>query len=133
VLTTATVLPFARLFAPVAPALMPAVGLFVRTPAKRLVELAIGRLPEGPSAEDRRAARFTVACDATADGRRQRGVVTGADVYGFTARATVEGAMRCAAPDFDRAGALAPSQAFPPEDFLSAVGLEPEVTAAPAE
>ena len=127
VVTAATALPFARLFAPVLPVVMPALGLFVRTPAKRLVELAIGRLPEGPSPEDRRGARFTVVCDATAGDRRQRGMVTGMDVYGFTARATVEGAMRCAAPGFEGAGALAPSQAFAPEDFLPAVGLEPEV------
>ena len=133
VLTTATALPFARLFGPVVPVVMPALGFFVRTPAKRLVELAIGRLPEGPSPEDRRAARFTVVCDATAGDRRRRGVLTGTDVYGFTARATVEGAIRCAAPAFDGAGALAPSQAFAPEDFLSAVGLEPEVSATAAE
>jgi short subunit dehydrogenase-like uncharacterized protein len=133
VLTIATVLPFARLFAPVAPVLMPALGLLVRTPAKRAIELAIGRLPEGPSTEDRRRAQFTVVCEASAGEERQRGVLRGTDVYGLTARATVEGALRCAAPGFEAAGALAPSTAFEPRDFLSAVGLEPELVPVPAE
>jgi short subunit dehydrogenase-like uncharacterized protein len=133
VLTIATVLPFARLFAPAAPLLMPAVGLLARTPAKRAIELAIGRLPEGPSTEDRRRARFTVVCEASANSERRRGVIHGTDLYGLTARAVVEGALRCAAPGFEAAGALAPSQAFEPTDFLAAVGLEPEVVPIPAE
>jgi short subunit dehydrogenase-like uncharacterized protein len=132
VLTIATVLPFARLFAPAAPVLMPAVGLLVRTPARRAIELAIGRLPEGPSTEDRRRAQFTVVCEASAGEERKRRVLTGTDLYGLTARTTVEGALRCAAPSFEAAGALAPSQAFEPGDFLAAVGLEPEVVAVPA-
>jgi short subunit dehydrogenase-like uncharacterized protein len=132
-LTVATVLPFARLLAPVTPLLAPTLALLARTPANRAVEMAIGRLPEGPSPEDRRSARFTVVCEAGAGARRQRGVIRGADVYGLTARATVEGALRCAAPGFDRAGALAPSQAFDPGDFLAAVGLEPEVVSVSSE
>jgi short subunit dehydrogenase-like uncharacterized protein len=131
-LTVATVLPFARLFAPVTPLLMPALGLLIRTPAKLAIEMVIGRLPEGPTPEDRRGARFTVVCEATAGAKRRRGVIHGADLYGMTARTAVEGALRCAAPGFDRAGALAPSQAFEPREFLSAVGLEPDVLAVPA-
>jgi hypothetical protein len=42
-------------------------------------------------------------------------------VYGLTAVATVEGALRCAAPGYDRTGALAPSQAFDPREFLAAI------------
>jgi short subunit dehydrogenase-like uncharacterized protein len=133
VLTIATVLPFARLFAPAAPLLMPALGLLVRTPAKRAIELAIGRLPEGPSTEDRRRAQFTVVCETSVGAERQRGVLRGTDVYGLTARTTVEGALRCAAPGFEAAGALAPSQVFEPREFLAAVGLEPEVVPAPPE
>jgi short subunit dehydrogenase-like uncharacterized protein len=131
VLTIGTVLPFARLFAPAAPLLMPAVGLLARTPAKRAIEVAIGRLPEGPSTEDRRRTQFTVVCEASANSERRRGVIHGTDVYGLTARAIVEGALRCATPGFEGAGALAPSQAFEPSEFLAAVGLEPE--AIPAE
>ena len=132
-LTVATVLPLARLLGPATPMLMPAVGLLARTPAKRVIELAIGRLPEGPSVEDRRSARFTVVCEASAGTERRRRALSGTDVYGLTARATAEGALRCAAPGFEGAGALAPSQAFEPGEFLGAVGLEPEPAAVPAE
>jgi hypothetical protein len=93
----------------------------------------VGRLPEGPDEAARRAARFTVVCEAAGGGRRSRGIVHGRDVYGFTARATVEGALACAEPGYDRSGALAPSQAFDPERFLramSAAGLSYEVTPA---
>jgi short subunit dehydrogenase-like uncharacterized protein len=133
VLTVATVLPFARLFAPATPILMPALGLLLRTPAKRAIELAIGRWPEGPSPDDRRSVRFTVVCQASAGHTGRRGVLNGMDVYGLTARTTVEGALRCAAPGFDAAGALAPSQAFEPAGFLASVGLAPEVAPVPAE
>ena len=53
--------------------------------------------------------------------------MTGRDLYGLTARTTVEGALRFAAPGYDRKGALAPSEAFDPRDFLSALGIEHEV------
>jgi hypothetical protein len=71
--------------------------------------------------------------EASAGAERRRRVLRGTDVYGLTARTTVEGALRCAAPGFDAAGALAPSQAFDPADFLASVGLEPEVVPVPAE
>ena len=51
-------------------------------------------------------------------------------MYGLTARTTAEGALRCAAPGYDRTGALAPSQAFDPRDFLNGLrefGIEYEV------
>ena len=56
--------------------------------------------------------------------------MTGTDLYGLTARTTVEGALRCAAPGYDRRGALAPSEAFDPRDFLGVLrefGVEHEV------
>jgi short subunit dehydrogenase-like uncharacterized protein len=121
-LTTSTALPFARLLGPAAPLVLAPFQLFVRTPARRLVDVAVGRLPEGPSPEDRRKSRFTVVCEAREGSRRRRGVVSGSDVYGFTARTTVEAALRCAAPGFDRSGALAPSQAFEPAKFLRSLG-----------
>ena len=65
-----------------------------------------------------RVLKRQVVCEAVQGTRRRRGIVTGADLYGFTARAIVEGALRCAAPGFDGAGALAQSQAFEPREFL---------------
>jgi hypothetical protein len=104
--------------------------LAMRTPLRRAVAAVIPRLPEGPSEGSRRSSSFTILCEARQGSRRRRGTVTGTDPYGFTARATVEGAFRCAAPGYDRQGALAPSQAFEPREFLGVLrefGVEHEV------
>lgn len=93
----------------------------LRTPARRLIDAAVGRLPEGPDAERRRRARFMVVCDAVTGGRRRRGVLAGTDIYGLTAVTTVEAALRMAAPGYDRAGALAPAEAFDAREFLEAL------------
>ena len=114
----------------VAPLVMVPFQLTMRTPLRRAVAALIPRLPEGPSEESRRSSSFTVVCEARQGSRRRRGTVTGANPYGLTARTTVEGALRCAAPAYDRKGALAPSEAFDPRDFLAALrdfGVEHEV------
>jgi short subunit dehydrogenase-like uncharacterized protein len=119
--SAASLLPSAR-FAPAAPALMPLMRLAMRTPMRRAADALIGRLPEGPDEEARRASRFMVECEARGATRRRRGVVTGVDVYGLTAFAIVHGALLAAAPGYERRGALAPSQAFDATDFLSTLG-----------
>jgi short subunit dehydrogenase-like uncharacterized protein len=127
--SAATMLPSRRL-APAAPALMPALRLGMRTPLRRVLDAVIDRLPEGPEPDARRASRFMVSCEARAGAARRRGLVTGGDVYGLTAITTVRGALLAAAPGYDRRGALAPSQAFDPAEFLTALGefgLEHEV------
>lgn len=115
-----------------APVLMTGLSLALRTPAARLFGAAVGRLPEGPAEDRRRAARFTIVCDARTGSRRRRGVIRGEDVYGMTARSIVAGALRCAAPGFAKSGALAPSEAFDPASFLpelSEFGVEHEIIA----
>jgi len=119
--SAATVMPSARL-APAAPALMPLMQLAMRTPLRRAGDVLIDRLPEGPSEDARRASRFMIACEARAGTIRRRGTVTGADVYGLTAVTIVRGALLAAAPGYEHRGALAPSQAFDPEQFLSSLG-----------
>jgi short subunit dehydrogenase-like uncharacterized protein len=107
--------------------------LAVRTPLRRAFEALVPRLPEGPSTESRRRSRFVIECEARAGDGRRRGRVSGSDPYGLTASTTVEGALRCAAPGFDRRGALAPSQAFDPADFLDSLhsaGVEYEAPSA---
>jgi short subunit dehydrogenase-like uncharacterized protein len=128
-LTASTVVPL-PLVPRVAPLVMVPFQLTMRTPLRRAVAALIPRLPEGPSEESRRSSSFTVVCEARQGSRRRRGTVTGANVYGLTARTTVEGALRCAAPGYDRKGALAPSEAFDPRDFLAALrdfGVEHDV------
>ena len=120
--------------APLASLTMPALGLAMRTPLRRVVGAGINRMPEGPSDEARSKARFMVTCEAQAGPHTRRGTVTGSDVYGLTAATTVHGALLAAAPEFDRSGALAPAQAFDPHDFLQALdwfGVEFEVEALP--
>jgi short subunit dehydrogenase-like uncharacterized protein len=103
---------------PLAAPAMTAGGLLMATPLRGAVHGLIGRLPEGPSERQRRAARFTIVCSARHAGGTRRGVLRGSDVYGLTAVILAEGAMRMAAPGYARTGALAPAQAFDPEGFL---------------
>ena len=44
-------------------------GLAMRTPIRRLAGAVIGRMPEGPDEEARRAARFTIVCEAKVGSR----------------------------------------------------------------
>jgi short subunit dehydrogenase-like uncharacterized protein len=96
--------------------------LALRTPIRRGLEALIPRMPEGPSTESRRKSRFVIVCEARRGTEKTRGIVSGSDPYGLTARTTVEGALRCAAQGYDRRGALAPSQAFDPADLLDSLG-----------
>jgi hypothetical protein len=105
--------------APVFAHTMRAAGLVMKTPVKRLARAAISRLPEGPTPEQREAMRWTIVCEAIRGEQERQGVISGKDVYGLTAAAIVEGAMRAASKGFDGSGALAPSQAFDPKDFLA--------------
>jgi short subunit dehydrogenase-like uncharacterized protein len=128
-LTASTVIPL-PLVPRVAPLVMVPFQLTMRTPLRRAAAALIPRLPEGPSEQSRRNSSFTIVCEASQGSRRRRGTVTGADLYGFTARTTVEGALRCASPGYEGKGALAPSEAFDPHDFLGVLqdfGVEHEV------
>jgi short subunit dehydrogenase-like uncharacterized protein len=119
-LTAATSAGHPRL-APLASVTMPVIQRLVRTRARGVIERAIARLPEGPSPENRARSQFTIDCQARAGGKGRRGVIDGRDVYGLTAASTVEAALRLAAAANGPSGALAPSQAFDPADFLAAM------------
>jgi short subunit dehydrogenase-like uncharacterized protein len=109
-----TGLPLGPLGAPA----MTAGGMLMATPLRGAGHALIGRLPEGPSPRQRQAARFTIVCSARHAGGERRGILRGSDIYGITAITLAEGALRMAAPGYDRTGALAPSQAFEPAGFL---------------
>jgi short subunit dehydrogenase-like uncharacterized protein len=118
VISTASLAPH-RSLARALPLAMPALSLALRTPLRPALSAAIGRLPEGPPEDERRAARFTIVALARGrDGRVARGVVRGSDVYGLTAVTTVQGASLMADPGYGRSGALAPASAFDPAAFL---------------
>ena len=97
-------------------------GLALRTPLKRALRAAIARLPDGPTAEQRAACHYTIACEVIRGKEVRRGSLSGTDPYGITAALIARGAVAAARSDFKRTGALAPAQAFAPKDFLA--GLE---------
>lgn len=108
-----------RRLVPVLGLLGPSMALALRSPLRRLVDDAIGRLPEGPSEEQRNAAEFTIAAVARgSDGSVGRGTVRGRDVYGLTAVTLVYGAEQMAADGYAPSGALGPAAAYDPERFL---------------
>jgi short subunit dehydrogenase-like uncharacterized protein len=101
-------------------AVMPPVGMAMRSRAvRRAAGAVISRLPEGPSPEHRARVRWTIVCEARRGEVEQRGVISGRDVYGLTAAAICQGATIAAGEGFAGNGALAPSQAFDPKDFLA--------------
>jgi short subunit dehydrogenase-like uncharacterized protein len=119
-LTASTTMPPGLVAA--APALMAGMQLALRSSRlRRGADSLINRLPEGPRLEQRRSARFEIGCTARAGSVSRDGAISGRDIYGMTARSTVNGALRMSAPGFDGRGALAPSQAFEPRPFLDAL------------
>ena len=92
-----------------------AAGCAMATPLRGAVGEADRRAcPRGRRERGREAVRYTIVCDAEHDGGRRRGVLRGTDVYGITAVILAEGAMRMAAPGYDRSGALAPAAGVRP-------------------
>jgi short subunit dehydrogenase-like uncharacterized protein len=103
-------------------AIMPPLGLAMRSGAlRRAAGAVIARLPEGPSPQQRERMRWMIVCEAKRAEVKRRGVITGKDVYGLTAAAIRQGALIAARRDFQGRGALAPSQAFDPKDFLASL------------
>jgi len=120
---------------PAAPWLLPVLGQALRTPLGPLLGRAIDRMPEGPPEDERRAAEWTIVAQGrTRDGQPVRGVVSGRDVYGLTARALVWAAARIEGGEHAGAGALGPAAAFEPEAILAALedfGVKWDAPAAP--
>jgi short subunit dehydrogenase-like uncharacterized protein len=104
-------------------AIMPPLGVAMRSVTlRRAAGALLSRLPEGPAPEQREKMRWMIVCEARSAGTERKGVISGKDVYGLTAAAISHGAMRAARSGFEGRGALAPSQAFDPKEFLT--GLE---------
>lgn len=93
-------------------------GAAMRTPLKKAMHKIIERLPEGADLEARKSEKFTIGCEVTSGHERAFGTITGTDVYGLTAAFTVEAAVQAARGEITRSGALAPSMAFDPTEFL---------------
>ena len=80
--------------------------------AAPLLGLAARVLPAGPSPERRARSRFAVVAEARRGGYGARATLTGADPYGLTALLIARGAQALRAGEVDRAGVLAPAEAF---------------------
>ncbi|MBJ7330866.1 MAG: saccharopine dehydrogenase NADP-binding domain-containing protein [Solirubrobacteraceae bacterium] len=120
-ISSASVAPAAA--APLLPALTPALGRLLRSPARGLLDRVIDRLPEGPAEDARGAVRWTIVAGAEGeDGRTARGIVQGPDIYGVTAEIVAETAMQLARRSRGAIGALAPAQAVDPAGFLDHLG-----------
>lgn len=104
-----------RVAAMVAPLAGAATGPMVRLAAPLLRRL-VSRMPEGPTEEVRAGAVTRVVATASAAGVSKTTAVDVNDVYGFTALALVEAALRV-----EGRGAMAPSQAFDPAAILDAM------------
>lgn len=114
------------------PPMLPAIGLAMRSPLARVLDRAIGLLPEGPAEERRRAVSWTILARAQGrDGTASSGIVRGSDVYGLTAETMAAGMERMAADGFEHTGAHAPASAFDAAemlDSLAGVGVAWEVS-----
>jgi short subunit dehydrogenase-like uncharacterized protein len=99
----------------IAPLAGPATGPMVRLAAPLLRRL-VNRMPEGPSDEVRSSAKTRVVATASVGGKSATAAVDINDVYGFTALALVESALRV-----EGAGPLTPSQAFDAVEVLDAM------------
>jgi short subunit dehydrogenase-like uncharacterized protein len=117
-ITASTFAPSPRLAAPMQLLARPA-GIAMRTPLKRVLEAAVGRLPEGPTEEQRAACHYTIVCEVTRAKEIRRGSLHGRDPYGITAALIARGGMELARSGFRGRGALAPAQAFDPREFLT--------------
>jgi short subunit dehydrogenase-like uncharacterized protein len=104
-------------------AIVTPLGLAMRSAAvRRAAGALISRLPEGPSPGQRERMSWMIVCEAKLGEVERRGVISGKDVYGLTAAAICNGAVIAAGQGFEGRGALAPSQAFDPKDFLESLG-----------
>jgi short subunit dehydrogenase-like uncharacterized protein len=99
----------------VAPLAGPATGPLMRVGAPVLKRLA-SRMAEGPSDEARSRSSTRVVATAAGGGRTATAAVEVNDVYGFTALALVECALRVGG-----AGAMSPAQAFDAGELLDAM------------
>jgi short subunit dehydrogenase-like uncharacterized protein len=99
----------------VAPLAGAATGPLMRASAPLLRRL-IDRMPDGPPEAVRAGARTRVVATAHAGARHATVAVDVNDVYGFTALALVECALR-----LDGAGAMSPAQAFDAAELLDAM------------
>jgi short subunit dehydrogenase-like uncharacterized protein len=102
-------------------AAMPVASWLLRTPLRWVAAQAVKR--DAPPGEEARArSRFAIKIEMTCRGKTLARVVTGHDEYGLTAEIAAYAAGVITAPDYSKAGVLAPAQALVPDSFLQWLG-----------
>jgi short subunit dehydrogenase-like uncharacterized protein len=86
--------------------------------ARPALELRAKLASDGPSPEERAAARVAVVAEARAGDDVGQAALVGSDPYGFTASAVVQAVLALRAGEARGAGALAPAEAFDARLFL---------------
>lgn len=106
-------------WAPLIAALMPLIGAGLRTPLGWLTALSFRYLAPPPSETAGAGSRFAIQIEIKSAAGERTATVRGLDPYGLTARIAAHAAQMMHAPEFDRAGLLAPSQALDSEAFVA--------------
>ena len=128
-ITTRSLVPHPALI-PVFPYLRPMVALARRTPARRLLGLALklraspAQASSAPDALPRpsQPARFAIVVEVMErTGARRHGVVEGGDFHRVTVAALAFGGQALASEAFGGRGALAPADAVEPQAFFDAL------------
>lgn len=114
---------YARLMA----IMTPMVSGLLRTPLGWVAAEVVKRSAPPPDGAARAQSRFAIKVEVTREGTTQAQVWSGRDPYGLTAEIAAYAAAVMTAPDFSRAGVLAPSQALPPEPFLRWLRQQPDL------
>ncbi|HWL65628.1 MAG TPA: saccharopine dehydrogenase NADP-binding domain-containing protein [Actinomycetota bacterium] len=89
----------------------PFLPLLKSGPIKSVTESLIGRLPEGPTDQQRRAGQWTILAEARSGDAWRNVALTGTDVYGLTAEFLSAAALRFAGDGPLETGVVAPVQA----------------------
>ena len=100
----------------------PALPLLARSGLAAHAHARIPAGPEGPTAEQRRAARFAVVVTAERQFERRRVTAIGRDPYRVTAEILAGAADDLRRRDAVRAGVLAPAEAFDADRALAELG-----------
>jgi short subunit dehydrogenase-like uncharacterized protein len=87
----------------------PVLGAALNSPARKVVDKVLDRLPEGPDSAARASGKWTILAEARDAGGKWRNVaLAGTDVYGLTAATLARSAVEMASPGYDRSGVLSP-------------------------
>ena len=117
-------LAIARRAGRLAPRVVPALSLLLRTPLHWLAGQIIRRILPPPAASVRARDAFGIKIEMRSGVAVQAQTLTGPDPYRLTADIAAYAAQVMTAPDYVRTGVLAPAQALDPAEFMERLQAE---------